>query len=219
VSVQFVYDGTTWEVYAQIGGNGGQQINLASQVTGTLPAVNGGTGITAPGTSGNVLTSNGTAWTSAAIPSGLIFINTQTVSGASEVDFTGLTGYNNYVFIINYTGIDAGQLQLQFQISDTTFLTSNYSVRGAELSGTYFGSSSTGNSGIAFGTNTAGVLASCSLNIFNVNSKTDVISLLRGSSFNVRSGGNTSTDVKTGIRFLISGGTITGTFSLYGVKQ
>jgi hypothetical protein len=88
VSVQLVYDGTTWEVYAQIGGNGGTavtldgvqtltnktisgssntltNISLATAVTGTLPAANGGTGITSPGTSGNVLTSNGTAWTSA----------------------------------------------------------------------------------------------------------------------------------------------------------
>jgi hypothetical protein len=41
-------------------------------VTGTLPVANGGTGVTAPGTAGNLLTSNGTAWTSAApaAPSG-----------------------------------------------------------------------------------------------------------------------------------------------------
>jgi hypothetical protein len=33
----------------------------------TVPAANGGTGLTSPGTSGNVLTSNGTGWTSAAV--------------------------------------------------------------------------------------------------------------------------------------------------------
>jgi hypothetical protein len=33
---------------------------------GTLPATNGGTGLTSPGTSGNVLVSNGTTWTSGA---------------------------------------------------------------------------------------------------------------------------------------------------------
>ena len=32
----------------------------------TVPAANGGTGLNSPGTSGNVLTSNGTGWTSAA---------------------------------------------------------------------------------------------------------------------------------------------------------
>lgn len=41
-------------------------INLASQVYGTLPVANGGTGVTDAGTSGNVLTSNGTAWVSQA---------------------------------------------------------------------------------------------------------------------------------------------------------
>ncbi len=41
-------------------------VNLASQVTGTLPAANGGTGITSAGSNGNVLTSNGTAWVSQA---------------------------------------------------------------------------------------------------------------------------------------------------------
>jgi hypothetical protein len=65
-------------------------VNLTSQVTGTLPVANGGTGATtltannvllgngtsalqvvAPGTSGNVLTSNGTTWTSAAVVAAL----------------------------------------------------------------------------------------------------------------------------------------------------
>lgn len=41
-------------------------VDLTSQVTGTLPATNGGTGLTSAGTSGNVLTSNGTAWVSSA---------------------------------------------------------------------------------------------------------------------------------------------------------
>jgi hypothetical protein len=33
VSVQFVYDGTTWEVYAQIGGNGGTAVTLTGTQT------------------------------------------------------------------------------------------------------------------------------------------------------------------------------------------
>jgi len=41
-------------------------VRLANDVTGTLPAANGGTGLTAPGTSGNVLISDGTAWVSQA---------------------------------------------------------------------------------------------------------------------------------------------------------
>jgi hypothetical protein len=64
-------------------------VSLTTQVTGTLPVANGGTGATsltannvilgngtsavqvvAPGTTGNVLTSNGTTWTSAAAGGG-----------------------------------------------------------------------------------------------------------------------------------------------------
>jgi hypothetical protein len=37
-----------------------------STASGTLPAGNGGTGLTSPGTSGNVLVSNGTTWISQA---------------------------------------------------------------------------------------------------------------------------------------------------------
>jgi len=37
---------------------------LTSDVSGILPAANGGTGLSAPGTAGNVLASNGTAWVS-----------------------------------------------------------------------------------------------------------------------------------------------------------
>ena len=37
---------------------------LTSDVSGVLPAANGGTGLSAPGTAGNVLASTGTAWVS-----------------------------------------------------------------------------------------------------------------------------------------------------------
>jgi hypothetical protein len=83
-------------------------VNLASNVTGTLPVANGGTGATtltannvllgngtsavqvvAPGTSGNVLTSNGTTWASSTPAAGFstsvdnTFTGTQTFSGTS----------------------------------------------------------------------------------------------------------------------------------------
>ena len=49
------------------GGTGSTSItfaNLTTNVTGILPVANGGTNLTAVGTSGNVLTSNGTTWVS-----------------------------------------------------------------------------------------------------------------------------------------------------------
>jgi hypothetical protein len=44
---------------------------LTSDVSGILPAANGGTGLSAPGTSGNVLASNGTAWVSSPSAAGI----------------------------------------------------------------------------------------------------------------------------------------------------
>jgi hypothetical protein len=67
-------------------------VSLTSEVSGTLPVANGGTGATtltannvilgngtsavqfvAPGTSGNLLTSNGTTWSSQPAPSGMVY--------------------------------------------------------------------------------------------------------------------------------------------------
>ena len=45
-----------------------------------LAATSGGTGLTSPGTSGNVLTSNGTAWTSSALPPGGIEYEVKTAN-------------------------------------------------------------------------------------------------------------------------------------------
>jgi hypothetical protein len=97
---------------AVVAWNGSDFTKVASTVitnlTGTLPVANGGTGATtltannvilgngtsaiqfvAPGTSGNVLTSNGTTWTSAVLPAGgLTYIYTTT--GVTATDKQGV---------------------------------------------------------------------------------------------------------------------------------
>ena len=45
-------------------------VSPAIDVTTPITVSDGGTGLSSPGTTGNVLTSNGTAWTSAALPAG-----------------------------------------------------------------------------------------------------------------------------------------------------
>ena len=67
--------------------------------TGTFAAANGGTGLSAPGTNGNVLTSNGTAWVSSApaaggttIPAGTVMLFAQT---AAPTGFTKVTTHDN----------------------------------------------------------------------------------------------------------------------------
>lgn len=64
----------------------------AVTVAGTLVAANGGTGLTSPGAAGNVLTSNGTTWTSAAAGGGaqpfvLQFTGSNTVPGQNSDGF------------------------------------------------------------------------------------------------------------------------------------
>ena len=59
--------------------------SLLTALNGTLPAANGGTGLTSSGANGNVLTSNGTTWTSAALPAGgLTYIFTTTPVTATD---------------------------------------------------------------------------------------------------------------------------------------
>lgn len=87
-------DGTTWaprtvpvQVFTQVAanlastGNGG--------VTGTLPQANGGTGLSASGSSGNVLISNGTVWQSSTIP---VQAFTQVAANLASTGNGGVTG-------------------------------------------------------------------------------------------------------------------------------
>jgi hypothetical protein len=69
----FLRGDNSWATVTQTRVSGGTTGLTPSTLTGgdvtlagTLVAANGGTGLTSPGTSGNVLTSNGTAWTSSA---------------------------------------------------------------------------------------------------------------------------------------------------------
>jgi hypothetical protein len=60
VSVQFIYNGTTWDVFAQAGGSGGAA-DINTQTTGTLNVSRGGTGVTAStGTTAVVLSNSPT---------------------------------------------------------------------------------------------------------------------------------------------------------------
>ena len=112
-------------------------LSLTSGVTGTLPVANGGTGVVtltansvligngtstvqtvAPGTSGNVLISNGTNWTSAAlslVPTWQIQATTYTASakdyilantsgGAFTITLPPSPAINDFVTIADYAG-------------------------------------------------------------------------------------------------------------------
>lgn len=95
-------------------------VGLTTDVTGTLPIANGGTGQTsfaagalvsdggalgsvAPGTNGNVLTSNGSAWVSSAAPSGGITPTIGTLS-ASDLTISGSDPTFTDILTVNVTG-------------------------------------------------------------------------------------------------------------------
>jgi hypothetical protein len=66
-------------------------ISLTTDVTGILPAANGGTGLSAPGTVGNILTSTGSAWVSSPASGGGSGTVTS-VSGTGTVNGISLSG-------------------------------------------------------------------------------------------------------------------------------
>jgi len=72
------------------------QADLTTAVTGTLPQGNGGTGLTTPGTSGNVLMSNGTDWVSGTIYA----TRNRIINGAMQISQRGTSftvdGVNTY---------------------------------------------------------------------------------------------------------------------------
>jgi len=112
--------------------------------TNALTATYGGTGLTSPGSSGNVLTSNGTAWVSSAPGGGsaMTLISTQTASSSASLSWTGLSGYDYYFIILeNFIPVAAGDnIGLVVGIGSTTYLTGNYNYAAART--TYAGSTS-----------------------------------------------------------------------------
>lgn len=69
------------------------KVNLATSVTGSLPAVNGGTGISGTPTNGQLLIGNGTGFTLATITAGTA-ISVTNASGAITVTNTGVTSWS-----------------------------------------------------------------------------------------------------------------------------
>ncbi len=86
----------------------------ASNVTGIVNAVNGGTGLSSVGTSGNVLTSNGTSWTSATPPASLGIGQTwQYPSRAANTTYTNTTGRPMFIVISAW---GTGVINVRFEL-------------------------------------------------------------------------------------------------------
>jgi len=123
--------------------------NLASiadniDVAGVLQATGGGTGLASSGANGNVLTSNGTTWASAALPAGFstsadnTFSGTQTFSGTSAKLAVVLNDAAEVATVsaTAATGTIAYDITTQSVLFYTTNASANWTVNFRASSGT-----------------------------------------------------------------------------------
>jgi hypothetical protein len=200
--------------------------------TGTLNV----TGINATGTpsSTTVLAGNGSWVTPSA--GAMTLISTQTASNSASLEWTGLSGKNNYILMLNCIRpvTNATQLYLQFGTGSTTYVTSGYyyGFQGELSSATYTDNGFANASGIAPFNNYNTVAnngTSAIYNIYNMNNSQDTYlnglwTLAINTSpvyFSGYIGGalTGNTTIKTAIRLILSSGNISsGTASLYSIS-
>ena len=215
--------------------------------TNALTATYGGTGLTSPGSSGNVLTSNGTAWVSSAPGGGsaMTLISTQTATSGTSVTWTGLSGYNKYQLIFENVISASNGLFLYLQLgtgSSPTYVTSGYNIQtiaGYNYNGTPYNGATTNNSafiiagaaaGMYNGGTTTGASGSVILtgmlggsNQCALSTSYSIFSATSGSfETDINNGMSTNTTAVTAVKILFSTGTATftnGKFSLYGITS
>jgi len=95
----------------------------AVTLAGTLIAANGGTGITSAGTSGNVLTSTGSAWASTAPASRVTLATAQASTSGTSINFTSIPAGVKRITVM-FTGVKAtdtgtGNAAICIQIGDS----------------------------------------------------------------------------------------------------
>jgi len=225
----------------------------------TLPVAGGGTGATsltannvllgngtsafqtvAPGTSGNILTSNGTTWAStapSASSSGLTLVQTINASTGSVIVNGFSSTYDNYKLIITdiYNSTNNNyNLEMQFYIGGTLITASTYAYAN-----TWINSSSTANDIGATANDTirlANALGNTGFNpsnyfevdFFAVNGASSYKSVMYNGVYhysditNRLMGGGTQTGtsgVLTGAKIFFTGGTMSGKFQLYGYAK
>jgi hypothetical protein len=91
----------------------------AVTLAGTLGAANGGTGLTAPGASGNFLVSDGTNWTSATFTGGMTLITTLNPSaGTTSITASSIPTVYQSLIVTSGPISTSSTSQLQFSLSD-----------------------------------------------------------------------------------------------------
>jgi hypothetical protein len=214
-----------------------------SQLSGTLPVANGGTGLTTLGSASQVLrvNSGATALEFAAVSSDFVKLASTTTASAASVSFDGYfsSDYDNYVIYINgYACATAGSFpRVRFRRSNADVTASNYRyasgrvMRNSSSSDVATNESSWDVSYIALSQDmdNAGVTAhNYIIQIPNPLSTAVYPSIIfDGTSTNQNNadyyrrfgfGRLTSTGALSGISFFQDSGNMAGTFKLYGIK-
>lgn len=190
-----------------------------------------------PGSSGNVLTSDGTNWTSAA-PSGgggsLIYIQKQSASSSSTIDFTSVGSYTSW--LLKYEGMtpasDGASLRMQISTNGGSSWVSSTYTSGEDSSAYNSATLTNLNSSTNFycsplqdsGASTSRTNAN--IWIVNVASQGTYIygngggSDSSGTTNKFFFGGKTTTSGANAFRMIMSSGNIaSGDFILYGIKE
>jgi hypothetical protein len=218
-------------------------------LTNALPVTSGGTGLTALGSANQVLgvNSGGTALAFSTPSAGaMTLISTLTASSSATLSWTGLSGYNHYMLIIDGLVPQFNSyLQLQFGTgSGPTYVTSGYyfiqnniySNNSGSGNASNFGDSGSStqiNIGGGNGTNQlqgTSTFFNATYTIYSMTNSKDTF--IGGTNSYMNNGGgttfvstisgqlNSNTTAKTAIKLFLSSGNITsGTFSLYGVSS
>jgi hypothetical protein len=166
--------------------------------TGALGATNGGTGLTSPGANGNLLTSDGTTWTSAAPASagGMTLLATLTpANGVTLVSATSLSTQKSFVIVTASPTLSSYE-GMRFALSSD-----NGSTYGSNTTFTTVNGASSNGVATIYKTDDAAV--------------TKPYFYIGGLAGNSLFGSNSKTGVINAIRISLPSATFTGTGSIY----
>jgi hypothetical protein len=214
-----------------------------SQLSGTLPVANGGTGLTTLGTAEQVLrvNSGATALEFGTVSSDFVKLSSTTTASAASVSFDGFftADYDNYVIYVNtYNNATGNQYpQVRFRRSNSDVTTSNYRfasgrlMRNVSNSDVNSGENGWDQSYIRLNQDSDNNAATAHSYIIQIPNPLDTavypgiifdgISTNNGNGDYYRRygfGRLATTGALSGISFFSSSGNIKGTFKLYGIK-
>lgn len=241
VSVMFIWGGTTWQPFAQIGGNAGAAVQKpASSDDNAVALFNGTSGgvikqVSGLGSAGQALVSQGAGlppvWGDPTASGAFTLISTQSVTAAAQVDFTGLSSIYFYYIIVcnNLTVSNIGDLWLRTSTDNgATFAASagNYAYNSNLRTTTQTISRTTAAQAVIGNMAAITDVGGLQLQLFNLGNGTSypryssIMHDFTTTTMNIVDAHGIRAAIASvnAVRILMNTGTLNGTFKLYGVK-